>query len=108
MEKLIKSLIKATNAFDVKTALALFAPNAVINDVSVGDKFSNTAGVREYLEKFFVGYHTVTKLDSVEVFDDTHAKAHVDFTGDFGHETGGLDVTVNAHGLIATIDAYLD
>ena len=108
MEKLIKSLIKATNAFDVKTALALFAPNAVINDVSVGDKFSNTAGVGEYLEKFFVGYHTVTKLESVEVFDDKHVKAQVDFTGDFGHETGGLDVTVNADGLIATIDAYLD
>ena len=108
MEKLIKSLIKATNAYDVKAALALFAPNAVINDVSVGDKFSNTAGVREYLEKFFVGYHTVTKLESVEVFDDKHVKAQVDFTGDFGHETGGLDVTVNADGLIATIDAYLD
>jgi SnoaL-like domain len=108
MEKLIKSLIKATNAFDVKTALALFADKAVINDVSVGEKFSNTAGVQEYLERFFVGYHTVTKLESVKVFDDRHARAQVDFTGDFGHETGGLDVTINADGLIATIDAYLD
>lgn len=108
MEKLIKRLIKATNAFDVKTALALFADNAVINDVSVGEKFSNTAGVRKYLEKFFVGYHTVTKLESVKVFDDQHAKAQVDFTGDFGHETGSLNVTVNGSGLIATIDADLD
>jgi hypothetical protein len=108
MEKLIKKLIKATNAFDVKSALALFADNAVINDVSVGEKFSNTAGVREYLEKFFVGYHTVTKLESVRVSHDQHAKAQVDFTGDFGHETGGLDVTVNADGQIVKIDAYLD
>jgi hypothetical protein len=42
------------------------------------------------------------------VFDERHAKAQVDFTGDFGHETGSLDVTVNADGLIAAIDADLD
>ena len=108
MEKTIKQFLKATNAFDVETALALFAPKAVIDDVSVGEKFTNTAGVRNYLEKFFVGYHTVSKLLSVEVLDDRHAKAHIDFTGDFGHETGDLDVTINAGGLIVAIDAYLD
>jgi hypothetical protein len=107
MKKLIQQLISATNAFDVESALALFAPDAVIDDVSVGEKFTNTAGVRQYLENFFVGYHTVTKLESVEVLDDRHAKAHVDFTGDFGHETGGLDVTVNTDGLIVAINAHL-
>jgi hypothetical protein len=108
MKSLIQKFIKATNAFDVEAAIALFAHDAVIDDVSVGDTFVNTAGVRKYLENFFVGYHTVTKLVSVEVIDDQRAKAHVDFTGDFGHETGGLDVTVNSDGLIVAVGAYLD
>ncbi|MDB5281499.1 MAG: hypothetical protein JWO06_574 [Bacteroidota bacterium] len=108
MEKIIKQFIKATNAFDVEGALKLFAADAVIDDVSVGEKFKNTAGVRKYLEKFFVGYKTVTKLESVEVLDAGNAKAQVDFTGDFGHETGGLNFILNADGLIVKIDAYLD
>jgi ketosteroid isomerase-like protein len=108
MKKLIQQFIKATNAFDVEAALALFAHDAVIDDVSVGEKFVNRAGVRKYLKNFFVGYHTVTKLVSVEVLADRHAKAQVDFTGDFGHETGGLDVTINSDRLIVAVDAYLD
>jgi hypothetical protein len=108
VKKLIQQFIKSTNAFDVEAALALFAPDAVIDDISVGEKFTNTAGVRIYLEKFFVGYHTVTRLESVEVLDERHAKAQVDFTGDFGHETGSLDVTVNADGLIVAVNAHLD
>jgi ketosteroid isomerase-like protein len=108
INKIIKQFIKSSNAFDVETALMLFADNAVIDDVSVGEKFTNTTGVRKYLEKFFVGYKTVTKLVSVEVFDNLNAKAQVDFTGDFGHETGVLNFTINTDGLIKTIDAYLD
>lgn len=108
MKKAIQQFIKSTNAFDVEAALALFAPDAVIDDVSVGKKFTKTAGVRTYLETFFIGYHTVTKLEAVEVIDKRRVKAQVDFTGDFGHETGSLDVTVNADGLIVTVDANLD
>lgn len=108
MKTIIQQFIKATNAFDVEFAMTLFAPDAVIDDVSVGEKFTNTAGVRTYLETFFVGYHTVTKLISIEVLGERHANAHVDFTGDFGHETGGFDATVNTIGLITAIDAYLD
>lgn len=108
MKELIQQFVRAMNAYDVEAALALFAPNAVIDDVSVGEKFINTAGVRTYLENFFVGYHTVSKLESVEVSDDRHAKAQLDFTGDFGHETGALNVTINADGLIVAVDAYLD
>jgi hypothetical protein len=65
-------------------------------------------GVRRYLENFFVGYHAATKLLSVELLDDRHAEAHLDFAGDFGHETGGLSVTVNGTLLIVSIDAYID
>jgi ketosteroid isomerase-like protein len=108
MKKIIKQFISATNAFDVEAALTLFANDAVIDDVSVGEKFKNTSGVRKYLEKFFVGYKTVTKLESVEVSDNRNAKAKVDFTGGFGHETGGLNFTFNPAGFITTINAYLD
>ena len=64
--------------------------------------------MRTYLEKFFVGYNTVTKLETLEVITETKANAQVDFTGDFGHETGALNITLNADGLISTIHAYLD
>jgi ketosteroid isomerase-like protein len=108
IKKIIRQLIKATNEYDVKAALALFANDAVIDDVSVGEKFRNTAGVRRYIENFFVGYHTVTRLESIQVITTQNAKAQVDFTGDFGHETGGLNVTINTDGLITAIDAHLD
>jgi ketosteroid isomerase-like protein len=108
LKSIIQQFINATNAFDVEAALKLFAIDAVIDDVSVGEKFENIIGVRKYLEKFFVGYNTVTKLESVAILDDRRAKAHVDFTGDFGHETGGLNFILNSDGLIITINAYLD
>jgi ketosteroid isomerase-like protein len=108
MEKPIEKLITATNAFDIESAVSLFARDAVVDDVSVGKKFIGALGVREYLEKFFIGYSTMTKLEFLEVADDLHAKAQVDFTGDFGHETGSLDVTINNDGLIVTIYASLD
>ena len=108
IERVIKQFITNANKFDVKATLELFASNAVIDDVSVGDKFKNTAGVKRYLETFFVGYKTVTKLESLKVINPHQANAHVDFTGNFGHETGGLNVTINTDGLITAIDAYLD
>jgi ketosteroid isomerase-like protein len=106
--KIIKQFIKASNAFDVEAALTLFAGDAIIDDVSVGEKFKNAAGVQKYLEKFFIGYKTVTRLISIEASDTLNAKAQVDFTGDFGHETGVLNFTLNTDGLIKTINAYLD
>lgn len=108
MEKTINQFIAAANAFDVDAALTLFAADAVIDDVSVGKAFKNIAGVRDYLETFFVGYKTVTKLVSVEMADKLNANAKVDFTGNFGHETGHLNFTFNPAGLITKIDADLD
>ncbi|MBI3521080.1 MAG: nuclear transport factor 2 family protein, partial [Bacteroidetes bacterium] len=74
IKKIIQQFIKAANAFDVDKALTLFATNAIIDDVSVGKQFKNTKGVRDYLDQFFVGYHTVTKLVSLEITDNQHAK----------------------------------
>ena len=108
IEKIVKQFIKSSNAFDVETALTLFASDAVIDDVSVGEKFKNIKGVRKYLETFFVGYKTVTKLESIEILGNKEAKVQVDFTGNFGHETGGLNFIFNNDGLIKLISAYLD
>lgn len=108
MRTLIDTFITATNAFDVEAALALFAADAVIDDVSVGDKFTGTAGVRRYLEQYFVGYHTVSRVLAVDAIEDRRAKVRLDFTGDFGHETGFLDITVDSKGRIAAVAADLD
>jgi len=108
MQGLIERLIDATNAFDIDAAMTLFAADAVIADVSVGDSFAGTARVRSYLEQFFVGYETASQVLSIELLDERHAIAHLDFTGSFGHETGILDISTNADGLITRINADLD
>jgi ketosteroid isomerase-like protein len=101
------ALIAATNAFDIETALSLFAPEAAIDDPSTGHRFEGHAGIRDYVEQYFIGYHTVTRLLSIEMTGETRARLRVDFTGDFGHEIGLLDISVNADGLITRIDADL-
>ncbi|MGF6768216.1 ketosteroid isomerase-like protein [Paraburkholderia sp. GAS199] len=108
MEKLVSVFIQTANAFDVEGALALFASDAVIDDVSVGDAFVGIEGIRLYFEQFFVGYKTVSKLLSLEHLDDSTAVARLDFTGDFGHEIGTLKIAINADGLIERIDADLE
>lgn len=108
MQEIVESFIRTANAFDVEATLSLFAPDAVIDDVSVGDGFAGTDGVRQYLERFFVGYHTETRLLSIEMLDDRTSDARVEFTGDFGHEIGILKIVINAAGLIERIDADLE
>lgn len=108
MKKLIEQFLDTTNAFDVEASLQLFTENAVIDDISVGKKFKGKEDVRDYLETFFVGYKTKTKLDSSENINAFTVKTKVDFTGDFGHEKGGLDFMFNEGGLIEAIYAYLD
>ena len=54
MKSLIQKFIKATNAFDVEAAIALFAHDAVIDDVSVGDTFVNTAGDVVFIGDFLI------------------------------------------------------
>ncbi|MDF2438220.1 MAG: hypothetical protein K0Q95_2596 [Bacteroidota bacterium] len=108
IKRIIKEFVSFANKFDVDSAIELFAKDAVIDDESVGTKFSNIAGVRNYLDRFFVGYKTVTKIISLKILSESSAIAKVDFTGDFGHETGALTFTVNSKSQITKIDAYLD
>ncbi|MBG1232807.1 nuclear transport factor 2 family protein [Aestuariivirga litoralis] len=107
METTITKFITSMNAFDVEVALTLFSAKAVIDERSVGKKFKGKSGLREYFEEYFVGYHTVTQLDAIEIIDTTHANAHVDFTGDFGHEKGMLNFAFNKDGLITGVEADL-
>lgn len=108
MHKLVESFIATANAFDVEGALSLFAPDAVIDDVSVGDAFVGSDGVRDYLERFFVGYSTRSRLLSLEKLDELHSNVRLDFTGDFGHEIGILKIAINSGGQIERIDADLE
>lgn len=108
MQKLVDTFIQTANAFDVEGALALFSSDAVIDDVSVGDAFVGTEGIRLYLEQFFVGYKTASKLLSLEHLDDFAAVVRLDFTGDFGHEIGALKIMTNSDGLIERIHADLE
>lgn len=108
MQKLVDSFIATANAFDVEGALSLFAPDAVIEDVSVGEAFVGWDGVRIYLERFFVGYNTASRLLSIETLGDFNANVRLDFTGDFGHEIGILKIATSSDGVIERIDADLE
>jgi len=108
LEQLAHQFVEAANGYDLQAVLALFAEDAVIDDVSVGEKFEYKRGIRKYYETFFIGYHTVTELLTLEHTAPDQIIARVDFKGDFGHETGGLDILVNEVGLIKKIDAYLN
>ena len=107
-EQIVRAFIAAANNFDTQKVLDLFEPDAVIEDVSVGEKFELTQGIKKYFVTFFIGYHTSTQLLSVEQIGPAEILAKVDFTGDFGHETGGLAIRISNTGLIEHIDAYLD
>jgi hypothetical protein len=108
MRKRIQKFVETANAFDVEGALFLFASNAVIDDVSVGGEFVGHEGVRRYLNRFFVGYNTASKILSIEELGDVDAVVRLDFTGDFGHEIGVLKIGFNSDRLIRRIDADLD
>tara|TARA_R110002124_G_scaffold1797_17_gene11578 strand:+ start:34764 stop:35108 length:345 start_codon:yes stop_codon:yes gene_type:complete len=107
-QSIVSAFLTAANAFDTNAAVALFAPNAVIDDPSTGERFAGLRGVRDYVERFFVGYHTVSRLISVTPLDHARSQARVDFTGDFGHEIGRLDLAVDDDGRIIRIDADLE
>ncbi|WP_343528364.1 nuclear transport factor 2 family protein [Sphingomonas sp.] len=108
LRKVADALIAATNAGNAEAVIALFTQDAVIDDPSTGHRFDGQAGIRTYIEQYFVGYHTVTHLLSISTLPDGRTRLRVDFTGDFGHEIGRLDLTVDADRRITRIDADLE
>jgi hypothetical protein len=103
-----EALVAATNAYDTDRALKLFASNAVIDDPSTGHCFDGHEGIRTYIERYFIGYHTVTQILSMERKGEAILSVRVDFTGDFGHEIGILVISTSDQGLIERIDANLE
>lgn len=104
----VDAFIAAANCHDVARVLALFAPDAVIDDPSTGHRFDGHPGIRSYIEQYFIGYHTVTRFLSMRALARNRAQVRVDFTGDFGNETGLLILSVNQEGAIVRIDASLE
>ena len=108
LQATVERFIAATTAFDIDAALALVAPDAVIDDPSTGHRFVGHAGIGDYLTRYFVGYRTVTRLLSITALEENRTRVRVDFTGDFGHEIGLLDMTIHPRGYILRIDADLE
>ncbi len=108
MRAVVDRLITATNAFDIDAALPLFSFDTMIDDPSTGSRYEGHAGIRDYIERYFVGYNTVTRFLATEYLTDIRARVRVDFTGDFGHEIGILDISLGNDGLIRRIDADLE
>lgn len=108
LRNVAEALIAATNAGDADTVVALFTPDAMIDDPSTGHRFDGYAGIRSYVDQYFVGYHTVTRLLAIDTLPDGRARVRVDFAGDFGNEIGRLDLTVDDDHRITRIDADLE
>lgn len=108
LRRAVDALTAATNTFDVEAVLALFTPDAVVDDPSTGHRFVGHAGICDYIERYFVGYHTVTRVLSFDVLGENHVRVRVDFTGDFGHEIGLMELSFDAKGLIDRIEADLE
>ncbi|MUO85257.1 nuclear transport factor 2 family protein [Agrobacterium vitis] len=106
--KAASALIAALNAFDIGRVQALFTSDAVIDDPSTGHSFEGHVGIGDYVERYFKGYHTVTRSLSIDDLGDNRARLRVEFTGDFGQETGVLIIQANADGLFVRIDADLE
>lgn len=64
------ALIAATNKGDADAAVALFTPDALIDDPSTGRRFDGHPRIREYVARYFAAYHTVTRLLSIDTLAD--------------------------------------
>jgi ketosteroid isomerase-like protein len=93
--QLINALIAAGNRYATQEYLNFYQPDAVLDDPSVGRKFTGHKGIKNYFVSYFIGYETQTKIMKLVVQDDTHAHLKVAFTGTFpeGHIEGTFDFT---------------
>lgn len=79
----IKEWIAAGNAFDTKKYLDCYWPDAILDDPSVGRKFTGHEGIKDYFDSYFIGYNTQTKLVHLTETNDKNIHLEVEFTGDF-------------------------
>lgn len=79
----IQEFIAVSNAYDTKSYLEKWHPEAVLDDPSVGRIFRGQAGIKKYFESYFIGYKTQTRLVRLDVICDNESYIEVEFTGDF-------------------------
>jgi ketosteroid isomerase-like protein len=91
IDKFIDDWLNASNDFDTLKYLEFYAPDAILDDPSVGRKFIEHKGIRDYFESYFIGYNTHTKLLNMNIKDEENIHLEVDFTGDFSEgKLGGI------------------
>ncbi|GAA4339077.1 hypothetical protein GCM10023149_49530 [Mucilaginibacter gynuensis] len=81
--KFIGAWLSTGNQYDVEKYLSFYLVDAVLNDPSVGRKFTGHTGIKDYFVSYFIGYRTQTKLVKFIINNDEHAHLEVEFTGDF-------------------------
>jgi len=108
LEKFIEEWIAVSNSYDTEKYLTFYSEDAVLDDPSVGKKFSGKNGIKEYYESYFIGYKTQTKKINIAVKDGSQAHLEVVFTGDFseGKLGGTFDFTFK-EGKISFVSADL-
>lgn len=108
IEKFIEEWISIGNSYDTEKYLEFYNENSVLDDPSVGRKFTGKNSIKEYFENYFIGYKTQTQKIDLLIKDENHARLEVEFTGDFpeGKVGGTFDFTFEK-GKISHISADL-
>lgn len=108
IEKFIEEWISVSNSYDTEKYLEFYNENAVLDDPSVGRKFTGKNGISVYFKSYFIGYKTQTKKIDLIIKDSHHAHLEVEFTGDFseGKLGGTFDLTFK-DGKISFVSADL-
>lgn len=108
IESFIAEWINLSNAYDTEAYLDKYHKDAILDDPSVGRKFTGHEGIREYFNSYFIGYNTQTRLVKLEIDENNTAHLEVEFTGTFPEEKlGGLFEMSFKDGKIATVIADL-
>jgi ketosteroid isomerase-like protein len=107
IQKFIKEWLALSNSYDTENYLNTYAENAILNDPSIGRKFTGHNEIREYFTTYFIGYKTQTRLIKLDI-DGNKAHLEVDFTGEFpGGKIGGMFDFNFKDGKISTAKADL-
>jgi ketosteroid isomerase-like protein len=81
--KLIDQWIAVSNSYDTDQYLTFYTEDAIFDDPSVGRKFNGRTGIKEYFNKYFIGYKTQTKKVKLILKEENRAHLEVEFKGDF-------------------------
>jgi len=82
LETFIKDWIAVSNSYNIEKYLEFYNENAVLNDPSVGRKFTGHDGIKDYFVSYFISYKTQTELRKLEIKENS-AYLEVEFTGEF-------------------------